>query len=165
MTSLSKIGMGAVGWTSFGLIVSTLIGPVIGIISTFLTAVFFAHLLLDNYVNSKNAKELPFTTNLTKNWFQNVNFNFDIFKAFTEGYLEGARCFLTPIEIENLPYATALFPYMQTVRFFADYINGDTYFKVTYPEHNLIRTRNQFRLLQCVEEAFPKMEEFIKSQL
>ena len=95
----------------------------------------------------------------------NVNFNFDIFKAFTEGYLEGARCFLTPIEIENLPYATALFPYMQTVRFFADYINGDTYFKVTYPEHNLIRTRNQFRLLQCVEEAFPKMEEFIKSQL
>lgn len=95
----------------------------------------------------------------------NVSFNFDVFQSFTKGYLEGARCFLTPIEIENLPYATALFPYMQTVRFFADYINGDTYFKVQYPEHNLIRTRNQLRLLQCVEEAFPQMEEFIKSQL
>ena len=94
-----------------------------------------------------------------------ISFNFDVFKSFTKGYLEGARSFLTPIEIENLPYATALFPYMQVVRFFADYINGDTYFKVQYPEHNLIRTRNQLRLLQCVEEAFPKMEEFIKSQL
>ncbi len=49
---------------------------IIGIISTFLTAVFFAHLLLDNYVNSKNAKELAFTTNITKNWFQNMHFNF-----------------------------------------------------------------------------------------
>lgn len=95
----------------------------------------------------------------------NVSFNFEVFKAFTEGYLEGARSFLTPIEIENLPYATALFPYMQTVRFLADFINGDTYYKVQYPEHNLIRTRNQFRLLECVEEAFPKMEEYIKSQL
>ncbi|MCQ2205777.1 MAG: aminoglycoside phosphotransferase family protein [Bacteroidaceae bacterium] len=94
-----------------------------------------------------------------------VSFNFEVFKAFTEGYLKGARCFLTPIEIENLPYATALFPYMQTVRFLADYINGDTYFRVTYPEHNLVRTRNQLRLLQCVEEAFPKMEAYIKSQL
>lgn len=94
-----------------------------------------------------------------------VSFNFEVFKAFTEGYLEGARSFLTPIEIENLPYATALFPYMQVVRFFADYVNGDTYFKVQYPEHNLIRTRNQLRLLECVEQAFPQMEEFIKSQL
>lgn len=95
----------------------------------------------------------------------NVGFNFDVFKAFTKGYLKGARCFLTPVEIENLPYATALFPYMQTVRFFADYLNGDTYFKVQYPEHNLDRTKNQLRLLQCVEAAFPKMEAFIKEQL
>lgn len=46
----------------------------------------------------------------------NVNFNMEIFKAFTKGYLEGAGSFLTPIEIENLPYAAALFPYMQCVR-------------------------------------------------
>ena len=47
-----------------------------------------------------------------------VNFNMEIFKAFTKGYLKGAKSFLTPIEIENLPYAAALFPYMQCVRFF-----------------------------------------------
>jgi Ser/Thr protein kinase RdoA (MazF antagonist) len=61
-----------------------------------------------------------------------VNFNMEIFEAFTKGYLEGAHSFLTPIEIENLPYAAALFPYMQCVRFLADYINGDTYYKIKY---------------------------------
>ncbi|MCF0235971.1 MAG: aminoglycoside phosphotransferase, partial [Bacteroidaceae bacterium] len=78
---------------------------------------------------------------------------------------KGGRSFLTDLEIENLPYATALFPYMQTVRFFADYLNGDTYFKVQYPEHNLDRARNQLRLLQCVEEATPRLEAFIREQL
>ncbi len=39
-----------------------------------------------------------------------VEFNMDIFRAFTEGYLSSARGFLTPAEIENLPYAAALFP-------------------------------------------------------
>ncbi len=90
-----------------------------------------------------------------------VNFNPEIFKAFTRGYLESAREFLQPIEIENLPYAVALFPYMQCVRFLADYINGDTYYKIMYPEHNLVRTKAQFKLLQSVEEHRPMMEEFI----
>lgn len=90
-----------------------------------------------------------------------VNFNMDIFRAFTEGYLEGARSFLTPIEIENLPYAAALFPYMQTVRFLADYINGDVYYKISYPEHNLVRSRAQFKLLQSVEAHTPEMKDFI----
>ncbi len=49
---------------------------IIGIISTFLTAVFFAHLLLDSYVSSPKAKDLPFTTNITKDWFQGTTFNF-----------------------------------------------------------------------------------------
>ena len=95
----------------------------------------------------------------------NVNFNMDIFKAFTEGYLKSARVFLTPLEIENLPYAAALFPYMQTVRFLADYINGDTYYKTQYAEHNLVRSKAQFKLLQSVEAHQPEMQAFIKEQL
>ena len=94
-----------------------------------------------------------------------VNFNMEIFKAFTKGYLEGAKSFLTPIEIENLPYAAALFPYMQCVRFLADYINGDTYYKIKYPEHNLVRTKAQFKLLQSVEEHTPEMVAFINECL
>ena len=95
----------------------------------------------------------------------NVNFNMDIFKAFAEGYLKSARVFLTPLEIENLPYAAALFPYMQTVRFLADYINGDTYYKTQYPEHNLVRSKAQFKLLQSVEAHQAEMQAFIQSKL
>jgi Ser/Thr protein kinase RdoA (MazF antagonist) len=89
----------------------------------------------------------------------NVNFNMDIFKAFTEGYLKSAKSFLTPLEIENLPYAAALFPYMQTVRFLADYINGDTYYKTQYAEHNLVRSKAQFKLLCSVEAHQEAMQD------
>ena len=95
----------------------------------------------------------------------NVNFNMDIFRAFAEGYIKSAKCFLTPVEIENLPYAACLFPYMQTVRFLADYINGDTYYKTQYAEHNLVRSKAQFKLLQSAEAALPAMKAFIAEQL
>ncbi|MDY2606078.1 MAG: aminoglycoside phosphotransferase family protein [Alloprevotella sp.] len=95
----------------------------------------------------------------------NVNFNMDIFRAFAEGYVKSAKCFLTPVEIENLPYAACLFPYMQTVRFLADYINGDTYYKTQYAEHNLVRSKAQFKLLQSAEAALPAMKAFIAEQL
>jgi hypothetical protein len=75
--------------------------------------------------------------------------------------LKSAAAFITPVEVENLPYAAALFPYMQTVRFLADYINGDTYYKIQYPEHNLVRSKAQFKLLQSVEAHQSEMQEFI----
>lgn len=93
-----------------------------------------------------------------------VAFNEEIYKAFTRGYLEGAQ-FLTPVEIENLPYAVALFPFMQSVRFLWDYLNGDHYWKCKYAEHNLDRARNQMRLYQCVREHDDMMKEFIASCL
>lgn len=86
-----------------------------------------------------------------------IRFRFDVFEAFVSGYLESARCFLTPVEIENIPNAVEMFPYMQAVRFLADYINGDTYYKTTYPEHNLVRTRNQMRLLTEIEARHDDM--------
>ena len=92
-----------------------------------------------------------------------VEFDMEIFKAFAKGYVESASVFLTPVERENLPYAAALFPYMQAVRFFADYINGDTYYKIKYPEHNLVRTRNQMALFRSVLENMPAMQEYIAS--
>lgn len=78
----------------------------------------------------------------------NIHFNMEIYNAFLEGYLEGTKAFLTPLERDLLPYAARLFPYMQAVRFFADYINGDTYYKVKYPEHNMVRTRAQWKLYE-----------------
>ena len=90
-----------------------------------------------------------------------VAFNEEIFKAFTRGYIEGAR-FLTPVETENLPYAVALFPFMQSVRFLWDYLSGDHYWKCKFPQHNLDRARNQMRLYQCVREHDDMMREYIK---
>ena len=93
----------------------------------------------------------------------NIDFNMEIFEAFTKGYLEGTKSFLLPIEKENLPYAAKLFPYMQTVRFLADYINGDTYYKIQYPEHNLVRTEAQWKLFECAEKKENLMRDFINS--
>jgi hypothetical protein len=87
----------------------------------------------------------------------------DIFEAFSKGYIESASAFLTPIEKENLPYGALLFPYMQAVRFFADYINGDTYYKIKYPEHNLVRTRNQVALFKSALSKVERMQTFIRS--
>ena len=96
---------------------------------------------------------------------QAVGFNMEIFKAFTEGYLQSARGFLLPVEIENLPYAAALFPYMQCVRFLWDYLSGDKYWKCQYPEHNFVRANNQFHLLLSVESHYDEMRAFIAGQL
>ena len=93
----------------------------------------------------------------------NIDFNMEIFKAFTKGYLEGTKDFLLPIEKENLPYAALLFPYMQTVRFLADYINGDTYYKIKYPEHNLVRTKAQWRLFEKAEAKEELMKLAVRS--
>ena len=94
--------------------------------------------------------------------WEKVDFKMDIFEAFAKGYVESARVFLTPVELENLPYAACLFPYMQAVRFFADYINGDTYYKIKYPDHNLVRTRNQVALFHAAYAKVPQMKAFIE---
>lgn len=95
----------------------------------------------------------------------NVYVNLDIFKAYTRGYMETAKVFLTPLEISMLPYGGRLLTYMQTVRFFTDYINGDTYYKIHSPQHNLIRTKAQFKLLQSLEEHAEEMDGFMNEWL
>lgn len=90
-----------------------------------------------------------------------VHFNMAIFEAFAQGYLEGAKSFLLPVEVEHLPYAAMLFPYMQAVRFFADYINGDTYYKIRYPEHNMVRTRAQWKLFEEAKSKSGEMAEIV----
>ena len=93
----------------------------------------------------------------------NIKFNFEIFKSFAKGYIESAKCFLTPLEIELLPYAVTLFPYMQAVRFLTDYINGDTYYQTKYPEHNYVRTLAQYKLYKETKAAMGEMKDYINS--
>lgn len=91
----------------------------------------------------------------------NIHVDLEIFEAYTRGYLKEAT-FLTPLEKEMLPYGCRLLSYMQTVRFFTDWLNGDTYYKIQYPEHNLVRTRAQLRLVEEQEKSREAMETIIK---
>ena len=93
----------------------------------------------------------------------NVSFNMEIFKSYTKGYLESAKKFLTPIEIELLPFGAKLLTYMQLTRFLADYLNGDTYYKINSPFHNLQRSKAQFKLLESIESNYIDMQNFIKT--
>lgn len=96
---------------------------------------------------------------------EKIHFNMEIFKAFAKGYIESAKSFLTPLEIEMLPFAVKLFPYMQAVRFLTDYINGDTYYQIQYAEHNYVRTLAQYKLYQEAKKAELEMKAYIASLL
>lgn len=90
----------------------------------------------------------------------NIHVDMAVFEAYARGYLKEAT-FLTELEKELLPYGCRLLSYMQTVRFFTDYLNGDTYYKIAYPEHNLVRTKAQLRLLEEQEKVEDRMKSII----
>lgn len=94
-----------------------------------------------------------------------IGVDMDIFHAYTEGYMSGAKDFLTPTEIKLLPYGGRLLTYMQTVRFLTDYLNGDIYYKTNKPKHNLIRTKAQFEFLRRLEEKQEEMDGFMQKWL
>ncbi len=81
-----------------------------------------------------------------------VVLNVPLFQAYAEGYLSEAKDFLIPTEIDSLMYGVLLLPYMQAVRFLTDYLEGDVYYKIHYPEHNLVRTKAQLKLVQELEK-------------
>lgn len=95
--------------------------------------------------------------------FDKIDFRMDIFCAFTRGYLESARKFLTPLEVSLLPYAAELFPFMQCVRFLWDYLSGDHYWKCQYADHNLTRAQNQWHLFLKAKEHEAEMKKFIEN--
>ena len=80
-------------------------------------------------------------------------------------YLEMAKDVLTPAEIASLPWGARLMTLECGMRFLADYLQGDVYFKTAYPEHNLVRARTQFRLVKEMEEQFDQMNEILKKYI
>lgn len=86
-----------------------------------------------------------------------VNFDIDLYEAFTRGFLEGAAGSLTPEELEYLPWGARLMTLECGIRFLTDYLDGDHYFRIHRPEHNLDRCRTQFKLVKDMEEQFDAM--------
>jgi len=95
----------------------------------------------------------------------NVSMDIEIYKAFAKGYLEEAKSFLTGKEIEYLAFSAKYITYEQVLRFLMDYIDGDNYYKTKSPEHNLIRTRAQYKLLQSMEKQFDAMNTAVQEYI
>jgi Ser/Thr protein kinase RdoA (MazF antagonist) len=90
-----------------------------------------------------------------------ISLNMPIFEAFATGYLTESVEWLTEGEIKSICLAVPLFPYMQGVRFLTDYLQGDTYYKTDFPDHNLRRARAQFELLTKIEAQQDRIEDII----
>lgn len=93
---------------------------------------------------------------------EKIQFNQEIYEAFAKGYISEASAFLTKKEIENLAFSCLYMAWEQAMRFLTDYLNGDKYYKIAYPEHNLVRTKAQVRYLEVLEENRKKMEDAVK---
>lgn len=84
-----------------------------------------------------------------------------MFRGFAEGYLSEARAFLTPAETDALAFSVRYITYEQVLRFLMDYLDGDTYYKIKSPDHNLVRTRAQYALLRSAEERYDAMRAIV----
>lgn len=94
-----------------------------------------------------------------------VHFDMDLYDTYVKGYLEMAGSVLTSAELESLPWGARLMTLECGMRFLTDYLQGDVYFKIAYPEHNLVRARTQFRLVKEMEEQFDEMKEILKKYI
>lgn len=86
-----------------------------------------------------------------------VSLDLNLFEAFTRGFLEGCGGSLTDKEIETLPMGAKLMTYECGIRFLADFLEGDVYFRVHRENHNLDRARTQFKLVADMEEKWEQM--------
>ena len=93
--------------------------------------------------------------------FDDVWLDMAMFRGFAEGYLSEARAFLTPAETDALAFSVRYITYEQVLRFLMDYLDGDTYYKIKSPDHNLVRTRAQYALLRSAEERYDAMRAIV----
>ena len=91
-----------------------------------------------------------------------VHFDLYLFELYTKGYLEAAGSALTDTEKEYLPWGAKLMTLECGTRFLTDYLQGDTYFKVSRPTHNLERCRTQYKLVADMERVWDQMAEIVK---
>jgi Ser/Thr protein kinase RdoA (MazF antagonist) len=91
-----------------------------------------------------------------------IGVNLSRFDALVRGYLSTAT-FLNEAELANLAFSGKLITLECGIRFLTDHLDGDTYFKIKRPGHNLDRCRNQFAFLRALEENMEAMEEIVAS--
>ncbi len=91
-----------------------------------------------------------------------VNFRFDLYKVYLEGFLEALGSRISKIEKENLAFGSILMTIECGMRFLADYLSGDTYFKTHREGQNLDRARTQLKLVADMEKVLDEMNALVK---
>lgn len=94
-----------------------------------------------------------------------ISCDLGLFEIYTKGYVEGCGGSLTPEEIRMLPMGAKLMTLECGMRFLADYLQGDVYFKIHRPEHNLDRCRTQFKLVADMEAKWETMQAIVEKYL
>ena len=90
-----------------------------------------------------------------------VYVDLEFFEAFTKGFLEGTNSSLTEKEIEMLPMGAKVITLEQAIRFLTDYLDGDVYYKTSYSNQNLDRTRTQLKLVKDIEEKWNELNNIV----
>ncbi|MBD5085933.1 MAG: aminoglycoside phosphotransferase family protein [Clostridiales bacterium] len=91
-----------------------------------------------------------------------VDFDITLYEAYCKGFLRGIGDKITQKEIDMLHLSAIIITLECGIRFLTDYLDGDEYFKIAYPEHNLIRCRTQFKLVERMEKMSDEMIQIAK---
>ena len=86
-----------------------------------------------------------------------VSLDLEMYRQFTRGFITGTQGLLCEEEFRLLPYGAYILTLELIIRFLTDYLNGDVYFKINAPDHNLVRVRNQMQLLKDMEAKWSQM--------
>ena len=95
-------------------------------------------------------------TNLSK-----VGLDFELFKTYTDGYMSEMAQYITQEELSLMSESIRIIILELAMRFLNNYINGDTYFKINYPTHNLDRARNQLAIVKDIENKMDDIKAYI----
>ena len=118
----------------------------------------YAHYDFGDAIRTASNKALEDEDDLSK-----VSMDISIFKSYTEGFLSRTRDTLNDTEKEYLAFAPLLLTYTMATRFLTDFIDGDNYYKIKYPLHNLQRTSIQIELLKSMEKQYSEMQSIIRT--
>ncbi|MCK9536902.1 MAG: aminoglycoside phosphotransferase family protein [Bacilli bacterium] len=92
-----------------------------------------------------------------------VQLDVSLFELFSRGFLEETHRLLNQKEIDHLVEGARLITLECGMRFLTDYFKGNTYFSISYPKHNLVRARAQFKLVEEIEKNYSKLQNIIKN--
>lgn len=90
-----------------------------------------------------------------------VGMNMKFFHAYTRGYLENSMDFIADTEIEKLAFSVLFITYEQILRFMTDFLEGNQYYKIKFPDHNLVRSRSQLKLLIDMQNNYESMNRMV----